>query len=141
MLSELIAWTESDNNPNAVRFEPAHVPSESHIAAMATGANCSHDTARVLCAMSWGLYQIMGDELISMGFSGNPIAFCADPALQLQYFDRYLRLDHLSNLSLDEVVHDQDKRELFAHMYNGPGNIKGYSARLVAVYCKLKGNG
>jgi hypothetical protein len=134
LLSQLVAAVESGGNPYAIRFEPAHTPSSLHIATMATIAKCSVTTAKILCACSFGLYQIMGDELVSMGLLVSPLAFCADVNAQLRYFNLYLSLDHIDDYTLSDILTDQTKREHFAALYNGPGNVAGYSQRLLDVY-------
>jgi hypothetical protein len=128
-LAQLIAQVESNGNPFAMRFEPAHTPAPHNIVAMMHLCDCSYDTGKNLCSMSWGKYQIMGDELISLGLACSPLAYCMSAPLQDDYFDRYILADHLS-LTLADILTDASKRQVFARLYNGPGNIPAYVKRI-----------
>lgn len=129
-LAELIAQVESHGMQYAVRFEPAHNPHDEFVEKMRTVAKCSRDTARVLCAMSWGLYQIMGDELIALGLAVSPLVYIQAIDIQLDFFNRYCLADHL-NMTLADVLADSVKRRFFARLYNGPGNVDAYAQRMV----------
>jgi hypothetical protein len=128
-LPQLISQVESSGNPLAVRFEPAHNPANHFILGMMHNAQCNYNTAKVLCAMSWGEYQIMGDELIALGLKVSPMQYLADPAMQLDFFNRYMLSDHLT-LTLSDVLGNPDKRHIFARLYNGPGNVSAYVLRI-----------
>lgn len=137
-LSDLIAQVESTGNPWAVRFEPAHNPAASFVSRMAAVARCSTDTARVLCASSWGLFQIMGDELMALGLNMSPIQYCASAQTQQATLPRFLAEKGLSAVTLDAVINDTPTRLNFATKYNGPGNVQVYSQRLLDVYHAAK---
>lgn len=130
-LAQLVAFNESNNRLKAVRFEPAHIPGASYINKMKEIANCSSATASILCAMSWGKYQIMGDTLIDLGLTVSPLDFIGDEPTQDYYFLQFLNHNHIVSYSLVDVTQDAVKRATFARIYNGPGNIQGYSQRLV----------
>lgn len=83
--------------------------------------------------MSFGLFQIMGDELISLGLNVSPILYCSSPIMQQSYFGKYLTANHL-NYTLADVVNDSGARLHFATIYNGPGNPTAYAARMLKVY-------
>lgn len=136
-LAELIAQVESNGNKHAVRYEPNYSPHNTSVIHMMNLLRCNYTTARVACAMSWGKYQIMGDELCLLGLEIDPISFCEDDAAQDDFFSRYLGADHLS-LTLSDVLTDPNKRLLFARLWNGPGNTLDYAARMVDV---AKANG
>lgn len=131
-LSDLISQVESNGNPLAVRFEPAHNPAAHFVLQMQSLCSCSYDTAKTLCAMSWGEFQIMGDELIALGLSVSPLAYVQDRAMQEEFFQRYVCADHLS-LTLQDVLTDPAKRSLFARLYNGPGNVDAYATRMALI--------
>lgn len=129
--ADLIAQVESNGNPYACRFEPAYTPRQ--WPAMARLANCSESTAKVLCAMSFGLYQIMGDNLIALGVTVSPLAYCADTNLQLATFNKFLDRNRI-NFSLDGLISYSINRETFSRAYNGPGNVAAYSQRILDIY-------
>ena len=131
-LAQLIAHVESNNNSLAVRFEPEYSTAPHIIAAMKEIADCSYNTAKVLCAMSWGKYQIMGANLISLGLKDSPLQYVANDAMQDDFFHRYCAADHLT-LTLADIQQSRDKRRLFCRLYNGPGNVDGYESRLIEV--------
>ena len=131
-LAELEAMVESNNNALAVRFEPLHVPQPHFVLTMKSLAFCSFDTAKILCSMSWGKYQIMGDVLVSLGLNISPLAYIHDNAMQDDFFHRFIAADHLQ-MDLVDILTNPTKRALFARLYNGPGNIAAYEARMISV--------
>lgn len=132
-LADLILQVESTGDWFAVRFEPAHNPRSDLVIRMMHTCNISHDTARVLCQMSFGGYQIMGDNLMALGLTVSPLQYCASPGMQTDFFNKFLLSDHLT-LTLDDVINDDSKRALFVRLWNGPGNVDAYSERLLRVY-------
>lgn len=136
-LAQLIAQVESNGNSLAVRFEPAHHSAENFVAKMQELAKCNFVTAQILCAMSWGSFQIMGDNLVALGLSVSPFEYLHDEIMQCDFFSRFCATDHIS-LTLDDVLTDVSKRQLFARLYNGPGNFMAYAQRIVDV---AKANG
>lgn len=137
-LSDLIAATESNNFAAAVRFEPLHKPAPQFVSRMADVAKCSHETAYVLCSCSWGLYQIMGDELIALGLKFSPLEICLDTGYQNLFLAKFLVEKGLSDVTLSDILNNPIKREQFATKYNGPGNVAAYSERLLDVYAANK---
>jgi len=133
-VSALIAQVESGGNPWAVRFEPAHNPAPEFVSRMMAACACSHDTARVLCATSWGMYQIMGDELMALGLSMSPVQFCASAQTQNDMFAKVLDEKKLSAYTLNDLITSASARTFFASKYNGPGNVTAYSQRILDVY-------
>lgn len=131
-LAQLISWVESSSNLLAVRYEPDYHAQPHLIATMKDICDCSYDTAKMLCSTSWGKYQIMGAMLIQLGLTVSPITYCHAGALQDDFFLRYIAADHLS-LTLADIQHAPDKRRLFCRLYNGPGDIPGYEARIISV--------
>lgn len=129
-LAQLIALAESDNNQYATRFEPSFRPNMLNVNRLLTLAKINKTTATILCSMSFGFYQIMGDELMSMGLQCSPIEYCATSALQDDFFNRYCSINRCA-YTLDEIVNDETKRLDFAHKYNGPGNVQAYADRLM----------
>lgn len=136
-LAQLISLVESGGDTHAVRFEPEYTPAAHSIVTMMELAGCNYNTAKVLCAMSWGEFQIMGDELVSMGLAVSPFAYIDNLGMQNDFFNRYMLADHLT-LTLSDVLTNPSKRAIFARLYNGPGNVDAYAARIEAV---AKANG
>lgn len=134
-LAKLIRLTESNNNYFAMRYEPAHNPRIDLVIRMRDAAQCSVQTAKMMCMCSWGAYQIMGDNLIDLGLASSPALLLASPSAQDGYFYKFIAADHIT-LTLTDIVTDESKRKLFARLYNGPGNVDAYAARLMQVYAE-----
>lgn len=131
-IAQLIAKVESDNDPFAIRFEPAHVPESQFVSQMMETAKCSEATAKILCSCSFGLFQIMGDNLLWLGMTVSPIAFCyGNFAQQSFFFQKFLEFNNI-NYSLQEILLDESKRLHFAQVYNG--NAEAYAERMIRVY-------
>lgn len=135
-LSGLIAAAESSNNQWAVRYEPAHVPVSNFVMSMMHAAQCNLATAEILCKCSWGLYQIMGDELISRGMAISPIDYCSDIPMQNLMLGKVLIEKKISTYTLSDILNDPTKRATFARLYNGPGAVDQYAEYLVDTYKK-----
>ncbi len=133
-ISALIATAESSNNQYAVRFEPAYHPLPDSVLKLKDIAGCTVHTSEILCSCSWGLYQIMGDNLISFGLQISPIHYCAIPSMQDLYFQKFLAQAGLLDMTLADIIHYPEKRLEFARKYNGPGNPQAYADYLMQVY-------
>jgi hypothetical protein len=129
-LKQLIAQIESNNNPLAIRYEPAHNPKTYYINRMATIANCSLPTAAVLCSCSFGAYQIMGDGLIDLGLEVSPLAYVNAPAMQDLFFNEFITRNNI-NYSLDDLRANPAHISAFARRYNG--DVVAYSAKINAL--------
>ena len=133
-LSQLAAQVESGNNPGALRFEPAFRPSAEAIINCKKANACSNATALVLCAMSFGKYQIMGENL--WGYLGTQYCvadYLAIPLLQDRTYADFVARKGIA-FSLDEILHDPAKRLQYARLYNGPGNPVAYGDRMLSEY-------
>lgn len=131
-LSQLIAQTESANKVDALRLEPAYHPSAANIqrCLAAHKKQISLSTAEMICRTSWGLYQIMGDNIYSMGFTAPILEYWKDPEIQLDFFKRYCLRANI-DYTLAEVLNEKNKRDNFAKRYNGS---LIYSDRLLKIY-------
>lgn len=132
-LADLIARVESSDNLQAVRFEPKYEPKIQNVNTMAAICKCNSETSKILCSMSYGLFQIMGDNLISLGLSVTPFDYMCSIGIQQQFFNRYC-IRNVCEYTLDEVVNDESKRLDFARKYNGPGNVQAYVDRMIAIF-------
>lgn len=133
-LSQLIAQAESSCEQYAIRFEPAFVPSALAIQRCATANRCTQATARIICATSWGFYQIMGEELYRREIVVHPIGeWLASANAQALGFLVFTQEKNIA-FSLDAILHDENKRLDFATHYNGNGPV--YSKYLMEVYAE-----
>lgn len=132
-LSDLIALVESNNNPFAMRYEPAFLPQPQAVNSLASKTHCSLSTAQIILKTSWGKFQIMGQSLYDLGFVDWPGVMLANGGLQTQLFGEYCTRRGI-NFTLDEIINSSNKRALFAKYYNGPGNIPVYSQRIIDTY-------
>jgi hypothetical protein len=132
-LAQLIACIESSNNPQAVRYEPAHDPKPEFIALLVKAINCSEATAKMFCMCSWGLFQIMGDELVSQGFRGWPGDYTSNTDVQYLHFNEFLKEANI-DYTLNNIINDPAIRLSFATRYNGPDDAQAYADRMLAVY-------
>lgn len=125
-LSQLVARVESNNCPQAVRHEPgfgkyvtATAIGNCIAAFKVQGAYMNKNTAREICKMSFGLYQIMGENLYTVCNIGMTVFdFVMNEDAQLVAFQKYC-FSRKILYSLDEILHDKTKRENFALRYNG----------------------
>lgn len=140
-LARVIATVESGPFPYAVRFEPslwehpARMPAASFRAAQIAN-RCSAATAQMICATSWGLFQIMGFNLY--GSLKLPIAigpYLFDTEQQFNAFKRFVTLNGFDPDNFD--FSDDGLIERFARSYNGPGDVPNYVAKMKAAYAAL----
>ena len=96
---------------------------------------CSVDTADMIAACSWGVYQIMGNTLyapIAQGGLACEIsiyAFLGSPSAQALYCNKYLLQNGVS-YTIADILNDPLKRAKLAEAYNGPGAVDAYSEKL-----------
>ena len=132
-LAQIIAILESSGNPLAMRYEPEYVPSGASIVVYSQIAQVSTDTARVCLATSWGLYQIMGQNLIGLGVDVSFPAYCMSIYLQHKSFADFLAHNGLAKyaaMPLADFLSDDSAVLDFATIYNGPGNPAAYAAAI-----------
>lgn len=75
------------------------------------------DFAKILSASSFGLYQIMGFNLIDLGLELSPLMFCMLPELQTKFFNEFLAKNGIL-YTLAEVVNDAQSRLHFTKVYS-----------------------
>jgi len=93
---ELIAFVESGYDPHALRFEEYFYrilkSHDEDINKVAEINVCSKNTARMICATSWGLYQLLGYNIyINLGYDDRIFNFLKDLTLQLEYFKNFVK--------------------------------------------------
>lgn len=135
-VAELIAQAESSGNKFAVRYEPKHAPDIQFVKEMMDACRCSFATAYVMCQCSWGLYQIMGDELMEKKLGVSPMAYCNDVETQNYFFLQVLQEKRLDHYTLQDILTNESARLDFATKYNGPGQPEVYAQYLLDTYKK-----
>ena len=126
-LGTIIAWVESAGNPEAIRFEPtvfARIhPTEfkdAIIANIRAIHKCTYETACVIYASSFGMYQIMGENLYDpkgLNLTVSIFDYAAAPGIQTAKFYQYCA-SHGINFTPQQLL-DANNRKTFALKYNG----------------------
>lgn len=138
-IADLISLAESANNSQAIRFELYFKPS---IAAI---TNCkkyntntiSFQTANMLCKTSFGMFQIMGENIYGpLKYQKSIFDFVQSVQDQTDLFNRFISWRGI-NYSLEEILHNAEIRQRFARRYNGDGVT--YAKHLIDVYCGAGG--
>lgn len=121
-LSQLVARIESNNQPQALRFEPKFATSQiarDRCISAHKPAYMNNSTAEMICRTSWGLFQIMGENLYTVCGLGSPIShFMIDRDTQERAFYAFVRARGI-NYSIEELRAEETKRVNFARKYNG----------------------
>lgn len=89
-LLEAIVLVESNYNPTVVRFEEGW-PYLEDPKKYASYNRISHATEMVLQRMSWGLGQIMGGAVRSLGYAG-PLTTLIDPENNVYWFSLFFKI-------------------------------------------------
>lgn len=135
-LADVVARVESNNNPSAIRFERSTFErlegSADHrvqelVFTIAKANSCSHATAAMIAATSWGRFQIMGETLYGICRFTASIASFLCGVSQAACFDAFLV--HYDIFAAD-VLFDRAERRRFATIYNGPGDVDDYLSRM-----------
>lgn len=138
ILSQCISLVESNDNPDAIRFEPElylNCPDwiTNTISNIAEKNICSTDTAKMIACSSWGKYQILGANIYAQGFANNIMDFVFDgDQSQETIFNKFITtggFDWRDNLG----TWSQEQFENFARFYNGPGNFQNYAAKMMEI--------
>jgi len=126
-IQELIATAESGNNPSATRYEPGFGEwvTDADVTSAMRANDCERETSQTICQTSYGLYQIMGANLYSLGLMSSVEDFMDSPTLQAHYFNLFLQSRKIASITLDDIRNDQTKREYFALKYNGNPTVYG----------------
>ena len=133
-ISQLVAQVESNNVPWVMRYEPHFKPSavaiNNCIRAHAPGY-MNRTTAEMICKTSWGLFQIMGENLYTVcKYQGSVSNLCTDELLQETLFQAFIKARKIDFTST-EIMGDIQKLHLFSKRYNGS---LLYAEKLVKAY-------
>lgn len=138
LLARALASVESSRNQWALRFEPvlyARAAWAGHgdvIARIVSANHCSVATAEMIFCSSFGLYQIMGENLYSRC---NVHASVGEYLATVDYQNEALA-GELGALALTDtaavLLADPDRLDRFAAFYNGPGDVADYAAQIRA---------
>lgn len=136
-LAKIIAAVESggSNDTAAIRFEPGVYSTWTFDHAMLDAQHfnrCSSTTAKAICAISWGRYQILGYNLYLDGYAAPVVNFAASPSDQDAALDRFLTRRAIG-WTWAELAADPVKAQAFVERYNGPAGWPGYFDRMKAV--------
>lgn len=120
--SELIAKIESGQCDHAMRFEPGFKPSQramENIKKAHAPAFMNFTTASTIAQISWGRFQIMGENIYTVcGYHGTIFDFINDSNAQEKAFNKFCAERGIV-FSTEELKDSEDKRRLFARRYNG----------------------
>lgn len=137
-LMRVIAQVESGGRLDAVRFEPAVYQrvcagyAAEAVTVCMVSVDCSHETAAVLVASSWGRYQLMGFNLWGLDYRRGLAELLTSAVLQDTLLERFLVSRHLDECSWARLVAEPAMRSWFVSRYNGPGAVEAYWGRMVA---------
>ncbi len=138
MLSDCVAEVESSQNMRAMRFEPSFQPTQEAaniIKAYATGGYMDNPTALNIAATSWGMFQIMGENLYTVcNYQRTLVDFLTSPMRQLVAFNAFLASIGFQNVPFDSLKTSQILD--FGQKYNGNG--EAYAAALEKAYKELQ---
>jgi hypothetical protein len=135
-LFDIIAGVESNNRPDAIRFEPdyyerrmtgnADTFAENILANIIQANRCSRGTAKMIYCTSFGATQIMGCNLYSAPLRLTVSVGCLlnDPMTQRLLFYTFVA-DRGINFTLPIMAANPAAREAFARKYNGSLNYLG----------------
>lgn len=120
-ISKLVSQIESNNVPYAMRFEPGW-RHDNNIITMVRQAHApaymNTTTAKTIMATSYGLYQIMGENIYRLGYKKPINEFMNSPNDQLDIFNKFLSWRGI-DYTVNEIFTNREKMEKFARRYNG----------------------
>ena len=144
IISDITSLIESSHNPDAIRFEPSvydHLtkgpglnnPAKKEIVETIIKVHgCSLETACMIFSTSFGLFQIMGENIYSVCDYKRSIGwFFSDNEAQEECF-----LAFLKSIGFPDGPDFDDSNNLakYALHYNGPGDIQAYCKKLLETY-------
>lgn len=139
-LLDVIAMVESDNSALALRFEPrlyAQNPTWLHAAQdeLRKRHPWSHDTCRQICATSYGAWQMLGANIVTVRPTFHPSFYTADMQKEdAEAFMKRLGFDpHADYMTIDKLR--------FASKWNGPGNVEDYVVDMERAHADLVASG
>lgn len=138
-ISRLVKQVESGNQIQAMRFEPGWKHDTNILPWIVQAhrpAYMNNTTARTIAATSWGLYQIMGENIYRLGYRLPIMDYMHDEKAQDDMFRKFLIWRGI-DYAVEEIMADADKMYKFARRYNG--NANEYAARLRTVYAQMGG--
>jgi hypothetical protein len=127
-LEAIIADIESAGNNFAMRFEPgvyARTQIQTRYGNMIDAAKlrnrCSRETAKIICSVSWGRFQIMGFNLydqLGLNYPFSVGQFMSDADAQAQLFRQFCEARKIY-YSVLELQSNPAAVTRFAKIYNG----------------------
>ena len=148
-LAAVIAQVESSGRDISPRFEPTlyyeltadPTPERGKIiGAIGTIHFCNQTTARMIAATSWGRYQILGETLYSVcQCSVDVFTLVNEPLEQDAMFENFVQARGIA-FTIEDLIMDSAKRQLFIEKYNGPDNIQAYWTKIQEAVKALGGH-
>jgi hypothetical protein len=141
-LAKVIADIESAGCAYAYRFEPATYARYINVSANALDAQAAHTwgcslfSAGAMLSSSYGLFQIMGFNLVKLT-KMHPLQYVQDVAEQTRVFWAFLEGCGLGGTTLAGLLADPAALLHFATCYNGPGQPATYAALIKQHAAKL----
>lgn len=134
-LKDIIKLIESDNNNQAVRFEPHFFHrlrkrkfNDRAIQRIKEIHKCNTTTAYMIASTSWGYFQIMGYNLYFYGLTNKTVfEYLFDEEEQEKAFEKFIQIKNIS-FTVEELLEDESKIKRFAKLYNG--DEIGYSRKI-----------
>lgn len=120
-ISQLVAHVESGNVKHAMRFEPGWKHDNNIITLVRQAhapAYMNTTTAKNIMATSYGLYQVMGENIYRLGYKKPINEFMNSESDQLAIFKKFLEWRNI-NFTVEQLFCDNEKLRLFARRYNG----------------------
>jgi hypothetical protein len=143
-LAQAVAAVESAGNPHAYQFvqalydaqiaSPVATSAQPIIDRIASIHSCDHDSAVAICFSSYGLFQILGENIwdpAGFAYPNDFIDYCADTDSQQDSFEEFCARFGIA-YTAEELLADDAKLTAFVTRWNGPGNVPAYSAKLRA---------
>ncbi len=129
-LFDLIAWIETKNNPEGIRFEPATylrlttgvmTPMHTVICQKIMDIHqCSLHTAQIIFCSSFGAIQLMGFNLYgTCHYDRSIVHFMTNVDDQQNVFNSFLRAIKLDHYSITDLQSNNSARLDFSMKYNG----------------------
>ena len=138
-LMEAQAIVESSNDPLAIRFEPGLYTASpgwiARILPLVRSLNsCSTDTAKMIACTSFGMYQLLGANIYSLGYAHEIMAYGDDILQQHRDYSDFMGRGGFSAYTdMDVTAIAMPELLAIARYYNGPGNPQAYADALLKV--------
>lgn len=137
-LAQCISQLESDNDTDALRFEPelySNCPEwiSKQLENIAKIHSCTIYTAQMIACTSWGKYQILGANIYAKGYTKHIFDYVWDEEYVQDISFNHFVANGGFDWRTDISKWDQTELEKFAGFYNGPGNVIDYANKMKVI--------